>query len=206
MTSMLGRLAAFVLAVSLAAAAQQRDKAADARKADHASGSHQDPQKESGQAATTSSSKETRPDLSPPRDDDKNHPDSSAAVREAEDAAGLYEGDEIGGIQEFKPWNPHKAQKDVEVGDYYFKLKNYRAALDRYREALYYKDNDAVATFRIAVCQEKLGDFTEARQAYGAYLKILPHGPFAGEARQALDRLKSENAGPDSSPDARAPR
>ena len=116
------------------------------------------------------------------------------------------QGDEIGGIQEFKPWNPHKAEKDVEVGDFYFKQKNYRAALDRYREALYYKDNDAVATFRIAVCQEKLGDFTEARQAYGAYLKILPHGPFAGEARQALDRLKSENAGPDSSPDARAPR
>lgn len=203
---MLGRLAAFVLAVSLAAAAQQRDKAADAGKADHASGSHQDPQKESGQAANTSSSKETRPDLSPPQDDDKNHPDSSSAVREAEDAAGLYEGDEIGGIQEFKPWNPHKAEKDVEVGDYYFKLKNYRAALDRYREALYYKDNDAVATFRLAVCQEKLSDFTEARKAYEAYLKILPHGPFAGEARQALDRLKSENAGPDSSPDARAPR
>jgi tetratricopeptide (TPR) repeat protein len=199
-------LALFVLAAWLAAAAQQSDKASEARDPGHASASHPDRPKESGQAATTSSSKETRPDLSPPQDDDKNHPDSSAAVREAEDAAGLYEGDEIGGIQEFKPWNPHKAEKDVEVGDFYFKQKNYRAALDRYREALYYKDNDAVATFRLAVCQEKLGDFTEARKAYEAYLKILPHGHFAEEARQALDRLKSEDAGPDNSPDARAPR
>ena len=118
------------------------------------------------------------------------------ALHEAEDAAGLYEGDEIGGVQEFRVWNPHKAAKDVEVGDYYFKRKNYRAALDRYREALYYKYDDAVATFRLAVCQEKLGDAGEARKGYEAYLRILPHGPFAGEAHQALDRLKPTNADP----------
>jgi tetratricopeptide (TPR) repeat protein len=137
----------------------------------------------------TSSSKDTPVDLSPPPDDAKNHPASSSALHEAEDAAGLYEGDEIGGIQEFKPWNPHKAEKDVEVGDFYFKRKNYRAALDRYREALYYKNDDAVATFRLAVCQEKLGDSGEARKGYQAYLKILPHGPFAEEAHHALERL-----------------
>lgn len=143
-----------------------------------------------------SSSKETPPDLTPPPDDAKDHPNSGMALHEAEDAAGLYEGDEIGGVQEFRVWNPHKAAKDVEVGDYYFKRKNYRAALDRYREALYYKYDDAVATFRLAVCQEKLGDAGEARKGYEAYLKILPHGPFAGEAHQALDRLKPTNADP----------
>jgi tetratricopeptide (TPR) repeat protein len=139
-----------------------------------------------------SSSKETKPDLTPPPDDAKNHPNSGTALQEAEDAAGLHEGDEIGGVQEFKPWNPHKAEKDVEVGDFYFKRKNYRAALDRYREALYYKNDDAVATFRLAVCQEKLGDTGEARKAYEAYLKILPQGPSAREAQQALDRLKPQ--------------
>jgi len=138
-----------------------------------------------------SSSKETPPDLSPPQDDEKDHPDSTSALHEAEDAAGLYEGDEIGGVQEFRVWNPHKAEKDVEVGDFYFKRKNYRAALDRYREALYYKYDDAVATFRLGVCQEKLGEGEEARKAYEAYLRILPHGPFASEAHQGLERLKS---------------
>ena len=88
-------------------------------------------------------------------------------------------------------WNPHKAEKDVEVGDFYFKRKNYRAALDRYREALYYKYDDAVAMFRLAVCQEKIGEGEEARKAYEAYLRILPHGPFANEAHQGLERLKS---------------
>jgi tetratricopeptide (TPR) repeat protein len=141
-------------------------------------------------AAAESSSKEEPADLSPPPDDAKTHPESGSALHEAEDAAGLREGDEIGGVQEFRPWNPHKAEKDVEVGDFYFKRKNYRAALDRYREALYYKNDDAVATFRIGVCQEKLGEPEEARKAYEAYLKILPHGPSAGEAHQALTRLK----------------
>ncbi len=146
-----------------------------------------------------SSSKEVPPDLTPPQNDAKEHPESGSALQEAEDAAGLHEGDEIGGVQEFKVWNPHKAEKDVEVGDYYFKRKNYRAALSRYQEALYYKYDDAIATFRLGVCQEKLGDSDEARKAYESYLKILPHGPFAGEAQQALARLKPETpetAGP----------
>ena len=143
-----------------------------------------------------SSSKEVVPDLTPPQNDAKEHPDSDNALHEAEDAAGLHVGDEIGGVQEFRSWNPHKAEKDVEVGDFYFKRKNYRAALDRYREALYYKFDDAVAMFRLAVCQEKVGDSDEARKAYESYLKILPQGPFAAEARQALDRLKRAEAGP----------
>ena len=142
-----------------------------------------------------SSSKDLPVDMSPPPDDAKNHPDSASAVQEAEDAAGLYSDDEIGGIQEFKPWNPHKAEKNVEVGDFYYKRKNYRAALDRYREALYYKYNDAVATFRMAVCQEKLGDAGEARKGYQDYLKILPEGAFAEEAHRALERLRAPESG-----------
>ena len=150
-----------------------------------------------------SSSKDAPPDLTPPADDAKTHPNSDTALREAEDAAGLYEGDEIGGVQEFHVWNPHKADKDVEVGDFYFKRKNYRAALDRYREALYYKYNDAVATYRVGVCEEKIGDDDEAVKAYEAYLKLLPHGPFAEDSKAAVGRIKARNeptAGVDKNP------
>jgi len=140
-----------------------------------------------------SSSKEQEVDLSPPPDDAKAHPNSAQAVHEAEDAAGLLEGDELGGIQEFRPWDPHKAAKDIEVGEYYFKTKNYHGALDRFQEALYYQYNNATATFRVAECQEKLGDSDEARQAYDAYLKLLPEGPFAEKARQALSRLGAKS-------------
>ncbi|MGO8794200.1 MAG: tetratricopeptide repeat protein [Candidatus Sulfotelmatobacter sp.] len=139
-----------------------------------------------GAGVGESSSKDTQIDLSPPADDDKRHPQSSAAV--ASDLA-------PGGITELQSWDPHKAAKDVEVGDFYFKRKNYRAAEDRYREALRYKDNDAVATIRLAVCLEKLGILDGARAEYESYLKILPHGPEAPEAQRAIERLKAQNAG-----------
>jgi tetratricopeptide (TPR) repeat protein len=132
-----------------------------------------------------SSSHDTRVDTSPPKDDAKNHPGSKAAVGDLD----IPENIETSGVQEFHPWNPMKALKDIEVGDYYFKHKNYKAALDRYKEALYYKDNDAVANFRLAVCQEKMGDRAEARKYYEQYLKILPEGPLAKDAHASLERL-----------------
>jgi len=142
---------------------------------------------ELGPAVGESSSKDTQLDLSPPANDAKAHPQSAAAVANAEGGAGSP-----GGITELHAWDPHKAAKDVEVGDFYFKRKNYRAAEDRYREALLYKDNDAIATIRLAVCLEKEGILDDARAEYESYLKILPHGPQAGEAEKALNRLKAE--------------
>jgi tetratricopeptide (TPR) repeat protein len=138
----------------------------------------------------SSSSKDTQIDLSAPADDAKTHPQGAEAVNDAEatDAARSTDG---GDVSEFHPWDPHKAAKDVEVGDFYFKRKNYTAAEDRYREALYYKVNDATATFRLAVCLEKLSRPADARQEYESYLKILPYGPEARAAHKAVDRLNA---------------
>jgi len=135
-----------------------------------------------------SSSKETQIDISPPEDDAGTHPRSSQVVSDAE-----FEG---GDINEMHPWDPHKAAKDIEVGDFYFKKKNYIAAESRYREALFYKDNDATATFKLAVCLEKMARSDEARSEYESYLKILPYGPQAPDAKKALDRLKNAAANP----------
>jgi tetratricopeptide (TPR) repeat protein len=135
--------------------------------------------------AEESSSHDTRIDISPPKGDAKNHPGSKAALEDLD----IPENIDVSGVQEFHPWNPMKALKNIEVGDFYFKRKNYKAALERYKEALYYKDGDALASFRLAVCQEKLGDKAEAKKYYEQYLKILPEGPFAKDAHASLDRL-----------------
>jgi tetratricopeptide (TPR) repeat protein len=135
--------------------------------------------------AQESSSHDTRIDVSPPKDDAKNHPSSKDAVEDLEGS----DATDASGVQEFHPWNPMKAMKNMEVGDFYFKRKNYRAALERYKEALYYKNGDAVASYRVALCQEKLGDKAEARKYYEQYLKILPEGPLAKDAHSSLDRL-----------------
>lgn len=132
-----------------------------------------------GDDAGESSSKDTQVDLSPPPGDDKAHPNSTDSV-EAE-----------GDVDEFHPWDPHRAAKDIEVGDFYFRRKNYIGAESRYREALFFKQNDATATYKLAECLEKMERPDEALKEFESYLKILPNGPDAPEAKKAIARLKA---------------
>lgn len=122
-----------------------------------------------------SSSNDTKIDTRPPANDAKEHPDS-----------------DVDDVLEFHPWDPHKAQKEIEVGDYYFKRENYRAAASRYEEALVYKPKDAGATFKLAQSLEKLKMFDDARDNYTTFLKITSSGKDAGEARKALERMPKD--------------
>jgi tetratricopeptide (TPR) repeat protein len=131
-----------------------------------------------------SSSRDTQIDDNEPENDARAHPRSAEAVAAEAGAAGS-----ANSVGEFHPWDPHKAAKSVEVGDYYFKRKNYKAAEDRYREALVYKENDAEAIFHLAVCLQKMERSGEALAQYEGYLKILPYGPHAGEAQKAIEHL-----------------
>jgi tetratricopeptide (TPR) repeat protein len=137
--------------------------------------------------AGESSSRDTRVDISPPKDDAKNHPNSGVVETNPEDEPEAE-------VQEMHPWNPYRAMKDDEVGDYYFKRKSYKAALARYQDALIWKEKDAVANFRMAQCYEKLDQPDQAIPHYEEYLKILPDGPYAKEARKALQKLKRAEA------------
>lgn len=130
-------------------------------------------QPSSDDTAGQASSKQTRGDTSAPLGDLQEHPDSDA-------------GSSTG---EMHLWNPHKADKDVEVGDFHMKRKNYAAAESRYREALQYQNNNAPAMFGLAQALEKEKKNTEAVQYYELYLKTLPGGPQAGNAKSALHRL-----------------
>ncbi len=119
-----------------------------------------------------SSSKDNQPDISPPPGDE-DHPGA----------------DLPSDVEEMHPWNPHQADKDVEVGDFYFKKENYRAAESRYQEALRYQWNHAEATYKLGVVDEKLDKPQDARKYYSTYLNILPKGPESEKAKKALDRL-----------------
>jgi tetratricopeptide (TPR) repeat protein len=142
--------------------------------------SDQEKSRERSAEAGESSSRDTRIDLSPPKDDAK-HPNTGAGITDSPE--------DEGDVQEVHPWNPYRAVKDNEVGDFYFKQKAYKAALARYEDALIYKPNDAVANFRLAQCYEKLDQPEQAIPHYQEYLKILPHGPLAKDAKKALEKL-----------------
>ena len=124
-----------------------------------------------------SSSKDTQIDISPPKDDAAKHPDS-----------------DVSDVTEMHAWNPHKADKNVEIGDFYMKRKNYHAAEARYREALTYKPDDAIATYRLAEVLDAEGQSREAVKEYEAYLKIPSSGRFAADAKKALARLEQKTS------------
>lgn len=174
--------------------------AQDAPQSDQTPGPNQAPPRSDQQKARArdaeageSSSRNTRIDVSPPKDDAKEHPNSGAVAVEVESET-------ASSVQELHLFNPYRAAKDNEVGDYYFKKKNYKGALARYQDALIYKENDALANFRMAQCYEKLSQPDEAITHYREYLRILPEGPFSKDARKALDKLgakqTSENVVP----------
>lgn len=131
-----------------------------------------------------SSSRDTRIDVSPPADDDKNRPKKGVADPES--------GEGPTDVQELHPFNPHRAAKDNEVGDYYYKRRNYQAALARYQDALAFKENDALANFRMAQCYEKLNQPDEAIAHFKEYLRILPQGPLSKDARKAVAKLSEK--------------
>lgn len=134
------------------------------------------------QKSEDSSSRNTIIDLSPPPGDAQGHPHSDISAGNPDNT----------GVNEMRLWDPHRAEKNIEVGDYYFREKNYRAAESRYREALLYKPDDAVATYRLAQALEKNGNLRFALQNYQQYLKILPHGPLAPDARKAAARVQAQ--------------
>lgn len=136
------------------------------------------PPRSDGASPDESSSKQTEIDVSPPPGDAKDHP--GADLDTASDSG------------EFTRWNPMKAMKDVEVGDFYFKRENYSAAISRYREALEYKAHDAEATYKLGAALEKSGDLKGAMENYQDYLKILPKGPYAEKSQKGIERLKQK--------------
>ena len=82
------------------------------------------------------------------------------------------------------------AAHNVEVGDYYFEQKNYRAASMRYQDADSAKPDDAAIHVRLGRALEKLNDIPKAIDSYKAAEKIATPEKWAQEAHAALARLQ----------------
>lgn len=82
------------------------------------------------------------------------------------------------------------AAHNVEVGDQYFEKKNFRAASDRYSEALQQKPSDAAIHVRYARAAEQLGNKDGAKEHYATAVKLGSPKQSVDEASSALERLK----------------
>lgn len=86
-------------------------------------------------------------------------------------------------------FNPVKSRKDVEVGDFYFKKGDFKAAAARYLEATKWNDGNADAWLRLGDAEDRMNDAKSARAAWEKYLQLAPHGKSAPEVKKKLEKL-----------------
>jgi tetratricopeptide (TPR) repeat protein len=87
-------------------------------------------------------------------------------------------------------FNPLQAQKDLQIGNFYFKKGSFRSAAFRYREATKWNDGYAEAWLRLGEAEEKLKDPKAAKDAYAKYLETAPDSKNAAEIRKKVEKLK----------------
>jgi tetratricopeptide (TPR) repeat protein len=109
-----------------------------------------------------------------------------ALIRDTDKAEGK---DEEEAAKE-KPFNPLEADRCLKVGDYYFKRKNYDAAIQRYMEALEYQPNRFDAYEALGRAYEKQGAREKALRVYQDFLQKYPESPRAKEFKEKADRLQ----------------
>jgi tetratricopeptide (TPR) repeat protein len=87
-------------------------------------------------------------------------------------------------------FNPLQAEKEVTVGNYYFKKGSYRAAAMRFREATKWNPGYGEAWLRLGEAEEKQKDLKSAKEAFAKYLEISPDAKDAAEIRKKLEKIK----------------
>jgi tetratricopeptide (TPR) repeat protein len=87
-------------------------------------------------------------------------------------------------------FNPLQAEKEVRVGEYYFKKGSYRAAAQRFREATKWNQGYGEAWLRLGETAEKQKDTKTAKEAYAKYLEVAPDAKDAAEVRKKLEKIK----------------
>jgi tetratricopeptide (TPR) repeat protein len=87
-------------------------------------------------------------------------------------------------------FNPLRAEKELTVGNYYFKKGSYRAAANRYREATKWNPGYGEAWLRLGEAAAKQKDTAAEKEAFAKYLEISPDAKDAPEIRKKLEKLK----------------
>jgi tetratricopeptide (TPR) repeat protein len=89
-------------------------------------------------------------------------------------------------------WDPLRAEKDLEVGQYYMKKGDWDAAIDRFQDATTAKPGYAIPFRFLAEAQEKKGLKKKAIKSYQRYLDLFPHAEDGDKVRKKIDKLYKE--------------
>ena len=88
--------------------------------------------------------------------------------------------------------NPALAERDLNIGNFYYKKKNYEAAIGRYLEAIEYQPDSFPAYDALTRAYEKTGDMEKAARAYREFIGKSPDSPRLSEFRARLAKIEKK--------------
>jgi tetratricopeptide (TPR) repeat protein len=89
-------------------------------------------------------------------------------------------------------WDPQRAEKDLEVGQYYMKRGDIDAAIDRFEDAILAKPGYALPYRYLGDAQEKHGMKRQAIKSYTKYLDLYPRAEDAAKIHKRIEKLWAE--------------
>jgi tetratricopeptide (TPR) repeat protein len=89
-------------------------------------------------------------------------------------------------------WDPSRAEKDMEVGQYYMRKGDVDAAIDRFQDATTAKPGYAIPFRFLGEAQEKKGLKKKAIQSYRKYLDLYPSAEDKDKIQKKIDKLYKE--------------
>ncbi|MGB7848733.1 MAG: tetratricopeptide repeat protein [Candidatus Acidiferrum sp.] len=89
-------------------------------------------------------------------------------------------------------WDPLRAEKDLEVGQYYMRKGDVDAAIDRFQDAAEAKPGYAIPFRYLGEAYEKKGQKKPAVRAYQRYLDLYPHAEDGDKIRKKIEKLHKE--------------
>jgi tetratricopeptide (TPR) repeat protein len=84
--------------------------------------------------------------------------------------------------------DPAAAEKEIQIGDFYFKRDNFRAAIVRYREAVLSRPDYAPAYEKLIRALEKNKEDKDAYRYMREYLQKFPTASKSADYRLALQK------------------
>jgi tetratricopeptide (TPR) repeat protein len=109
----------------------------------------------------------------------------------------------VAAAEETPVWDPLKANKDMEVGDFYLKKGNYDAAIDRFQEAAKLQPGVARPYVKLGETYEKKRDLPSALASYRKYLNLYREAPDGNTVRKKIEALEKQIAQESKRPDAK---
>jgi tetratricopeptide (TPR) repeat protein len=98
--------------------------------------------------------------------------------------------DEKAAQEEALPYNPKAAVESISIGDFYLKRDNYKAAAERYREAIQYNPRLGEGYEKLIRVLEKQKEYAEALSVCEQFLRLNPDGKDVGRFQERAREIR----------------